>query len=289
MAIEDGYAICFNEWALDKDIKNELGLLLIISGLTAEQGYCYAKNKYLADLFEVSEDSISRKIKKLEDLGYVQVHYEKRGAEITARYITIPRLAKNNQDEAVPRTTKMWDDEPQKCGTTNHKNAGRYNIYNNTIDNNTIPNSGEISKSNNILEKNNQISQPSQPVSHAPRVKAPVIKASAKIPTEIQAKLNEWNNYPETKKALEDYCLFCLDTYNQPKATLKHKINQICKMANNVPKGIEIICEYNITGNYKTVFKPNYYNKVLSESSVVSKAYEGDFVRDEDGNIEEIW
>ena len=116
-----------------------------------------------------------------------------------------------------------------------------------------------------------------------------MIKASAKIPTEIQAKLNEWNNYPETKKALEDYCLFCLDTYNLPKATLKHKINQICKMANNVPKGIEIICEYNITGNYKTVFKPNYYNKVLSESSVVSKAYEGDFVRDEDGNIEEIW
>ena len=29
--INNGYAICFNEWSLDKSIKNELGLLLIIS------------------------------------------------------------------------------------------------------------------------------------------------------------------------------------------------------------------------------------------------------------------
>lgn len=71
MAIEDGYAICFNEWALDKNIKCELGLLLIISGLTAEQGFCFAKNKYFAELFNESEDSISRKIKKLESLGYI--------------------------------------------------------------------------------------------------------------------------------------------------------------------------------------------------------------------------
>ena len=34
--MENGYAICMNEWALDKDIKNELGLLFIISCLCAE-------------------------------------------------------------------------------------------------------------------------------------------------------------------------------------------------------------------------------------------------------------
>ena len=40
--MENGYSICFNEWALDQTIKNELGLLLIISSLSAEKGYCYA-------------------------------------------------------------------------------------------------------------------------------------------------------------------------------------------------------------------------------------------------------
>ena len=31
--MDQGYSICLNIWALDKDIKSELGLLLIISSL----------------------------------------------------------------------------------------------------------------------------------------------------------------------------------------------------------------------------------------------------------------
>ena len=53
--VKNGYSICFNEWALDKDINNELSLLLIISSLSAEKGYCFASNKYLADLFDIRE------------------------------------------------------------------------------------------------------------------------------------------------------------------------------------------------------------------------------------------
>ena len=69
--MNNGYSICLNQWALDKDIKNELGLLLIISSLCAEKGYCWATNKYLADLFGVTEQSISNKLKKLEDKNYL--------------------------------------------------------------------------------------------------------------------------------------------------------------------------------------------------------------------------
>ena len=61
--MKEGYSICFNEWALDKNIKDELGLLLIISSLTAEKGYCYASNDYLAKIFETSVVTISRKIR----------------------------------------------------------------------------------------------------------------------------------------------------------------------------------------------------------------------------------
>ena len=261
-----------------------------ITALSNKHGYCYASNAYFSSLYGVSKTSINNWINELIDNKFIsrEIVYAENSKEVVNRYL---RIVDHPIQENLEGSSKNLDHPIQENLEGSSKNLVHNNTLNNTynITSNNPTGTGENSNGNTILGNNNQISQPSQSAPQAPRVKAPVIKASAKIPTEIQAKLNEWNNYPETKKALEDYCLFCLDTYNLPKATLKHKVNQICKMANNVPKGIEIICEYNITGNYKTVFKPSYYNKVLSESSVVSKAYEGDFVRDEEGNIEEIW
>lgn len=91
--MNEGYAICLNEWALDKDIKNELGLLLIISSLTAEKGYCYASNKYLASIFETTEETISRKIKTLQEKNYITVEYEKKGCEIINRKLRLTKIS----------------------------------------------------------------------------------------------------------------------------------------------------------------------------------------------------
>jgi len=91
--MNNGYSICFNEWALDKDIKNELGLLLIISSLTAEKGYCYASNKYLASIFETTEETISRKIKTLQEKNYITVEYEKKGCEIINRKLRLTKIS----------------------------------------------------------------------------------------------------------------------------------------------------------------------------------------------------
>ena len=88
----NGYSICLNEWALDKDIKNELGLLLIISSLCSQEGYCFASNKYLGELFNENEITICRKIKKLEDKKYIVIKYEKRGCEIVSREIRLTKL-----------------------------------------------------------------------------------------------------------------------------------------------------------------------------------------------------
>lgn len=123
MPKNNGYAICFNEWIFDNKIRNELSLLLLISSLTAEKGYCYASNKYFAELFKMSEVSISRKIKKLEKLGHVKIDYEKRGCEIKVRFI---------------RLTKMLTDDYQKCKSTINKNVKENNtsINNTSIDNN---------------------------------------------------------------------------------------------------------------------------------------------------------
>lgn len=91
--MENGYAICFNEWALDKDIKNELGLLIIISSLSAEKGYCFASNKYLSELFDIEEETISRKLSKLVSKDYITIDYEKRGCEIVDRKIRLTKIS----------------------------------------------------------------------------------------------------------------------------------------------------------------------------------------------------
>lgn len=113
-----GYSICFNEWALNKDIKSELGLLLIISSLTAEKGYCYASNDYLAKLFNIDEVSISRKLSKLVSKGYINIDYKRRGAEVVNREI---------------RLTKMLTDDLQKNQSTINKNVKDNNISSNNI------------------------------------------------------------------------------------------------------------------------------------------------------------
>ena len=118
--MENGYSICLNEWALDKKIKNELGLLCIISSLCAEKGYCYASNKYFSELFGLPEQTISRKIKLLEEKKYITIEYNKRGCEVIARYL---------------RLTKMLIHDKQKCESTINKNVKDNNISNNIISN----------------------------------------------------------------------------------------------------------------------------------------------------------
>lgn len=89
--MEQGYSLCLNKWALDKRIKNELNLLLIISSLTAKEGYCYASNEYIAKVLNEHPVNISKKIKKLESLGYLKIEYKRTGYLVTGRKI---RLAK---------------------------------------------------------------------------------------------------------------------------------------------------------------------------------------------------
>jgi len=70
--IKDGYSICLNKWVFDKNIRNELGLLLIISSLSANKGYCFATNKYFSEIFGVTTETISRQITKLINGGYLR-------------------------------------------------------------------------------------------------------------------------------------------------------------------------------------------------------------------------
>lgn len=121
-----GYSICYNLWALDKDIKNELGLLLIISSLCAEKGYCFASNEYLAQQFNETTQSISNKIKKLERKKYISIEYIKRGCEILRREIRLKNIYTDDIKSFISTIKKDFKDNNISI---NNISNNIYNIY----------------------------------------------------------------------------------------------------------------------------------------------------------------
>lgn len=124
--MNDGYSICLNKWALDKEIKNDLGLLLIISSLCAEKGYCFASNKYLAEIFDITEVSISSKISKLEKKGYITVEYQKRGCEIISRKIRLKNILIDDYKNFKSTIKENFKDNNISI---NNISINKYNIY----------------------------------------------------------------------------------------------------------------------------------------------------------------
>ena len=62
-----------------------------ITALTNKEGYCYAKNKYFADLFDVSQSTISRWISHLAEINTIKVEIirnEKKEVKQRKIYIT---------------------------------------------------------------------------------------------------------------------------------------------------------------------------------------------------------
>ena len=139
--MNEGYSICFNEWALDKNIKDELGLLLIISSLTAEKGYCYASNDYLAKIFETSVVTISRKIKILEEKKYIKIEYEKKGCLVISRKIRLTKMLtaiNKNVNRTINKNVK--ENNISNINNTSINNNNYNYIYNNSSSSDEIIN-----------------------------------------------------------------------------------------------------------------------------------------------------
>ena len=139
--MKEGYSICFNEWALDKNIKDELGLLLIISSLTAEKGYCYASNDYLAKIFKTSVVTISRKIKILEEKKYIKIEYEKKGCLVISRKIRLTKMLtaiNKNVNRTINKNVK--ENNISNINNTSSNNNNYNYIYNNSSSSDEIIN-----------------------------------------------------------------------------------------------------------------------------------------------------
>ena len=64
--LKNWYAICDNDWVFDDRIKADLQLLLYISSLTAEKGYCFASNKHFSKKLNIHETNIGITLKSVE-------------------------------------------------------------------------------------------------------------------------------------------------------------------------------------------------------------------------------
>lgn len=94
------YAVIPATIRYSKDLKaNEKLLYGEITALANKYGYCYAKNRYFAELYNVSIETVSRWFSHLQELGFIRIEIKKNEKkEIIARYIYIvdtPYCVKN--------------------------------------------------------------------------------------------------------------------------------------------------------------------------------------------------
>lgn len=182
---------------------------------------------------------------------------------------------------------KIGEQAPQKLGNKLPKNSDTiYNNKNNNRDNNNPK--GVISNKNTM-----QILEKESTNTSKPRVVVPSLHVGSRLPNKVKAKilnLKTLGMSEQCTKSLTDYCLYLMDSYAFKDTALCKRVDDICRQGRNVAGAIQAICNYNIDRNYKNLYLPNDLFKVVAQEVVISEqATKDDFVRDEDGNIEEVW
>lgn len=120
------YAIIPATVRYSKELKaNEKLLYGEITALSNKNGYCYAQNRYFANLYNVSLETVSRWLSHLQKLGFIKMEIKRNeNKEIIARYIYIVD---------IPYCQKNQYPYPQKDQEGIDKNV-KDNIINYNID-----------------------------------------------------------------------------------------------------------------------------------------------------------
>ena len=90
-----------------------------ISALTGKRGYCFASNEYLMDLFDVSERTLQRHLKALEQRGWIKILDGEGGAGRRKIYAGINPLANPDKNDGV--TPTILSPNPDKNVAHNNK------------------------------------------------------------------------------------------------------------------------------------------------------------------------
>jgi len=84
-----------------------------ITALANKKGYCFATNKYFAELYSVNKNTISLWIKELKEFGFIEVDLIYKDKQVIERRIGITNINEGYHDKTDEGTTKK-----QKVNTT---------------------------------------------------------------------------------------------------------------------------------------------------------------------------
>ena len=137
-----------------------------LTALCNEKGYCWASNRYFAELYEVSIETISRYIAKLKEFGYIRITYDSSKKDNDRRiYIadiqieniepTTETKAETEEEDTTTPLTKTSNtlDENIKAPLTKTSNTLDENIKHNNTCNITINNTERDAREQSFFEK----------------------------------------------------------------------------------------------------------------------------------------
>lgn len=131
------YAIIPASVRYDKRVKPLARLLYgELTALSNEKGFCWASNKYFAELYEVTNETVSRWISQLAEYGYIRLSISRAGKKIVGRKIY---LSESPIDENVNTSCqKNQEDNDEKINTPIDKMIKENTTDYNNTDNNTM-------------------------------------------------------------------------------------------------------------------------------------------------------
>ena len=140
------------EILLNKDLSDKEKIILsMILYLSEEKGSCFASNKYIANIVNVTPERVSKIIRSLKDKGYVKVKlkYKTDSKEIEERQIkpiveNIDRHSQKLQEGIDNNNYSDSEKQPYPIGGNNKdiinniKNKNNYNKESHTKNNNKV-------------------------------------------------------------------------------------------------------------------------------------------------------
>ena len=179
-----------------------------ITALASKNGYCWAENRYFAELYDVHKITISNWLKNLEDNGYIrtELKYVYGTKQVSKRLIyindtPISQIAKgykSNDYDPINQNTK------EELSTTSNNNTR--DIYTTSRNSTRVPYKEIIDYLNEKTGRNYK---------HTAKANQRVIKARMNegytledFKTVIDKKYDEWNNDTKMKKFLRPETLF---------------------------------------------------------------------------------
>lgn len=204
METEKGYlAIIPSVVRYDKELKpNEKLLYGEISALMDAKGFCWATNKYFAELFDVTPETVSRWIAHLIEKGYAKskIIYDEDGKTILQRklWVFLPVV---EDDDPIDKKINRGIDKKIKTPIDEKINTPIDKKIKENVTSNELT---SINKKENIIKENSESEKDSVPESSA-RKKGSKEKFIKPTVEEIRAYCRERNNIVDAERFYDHY------------------------------------------------------------------------------------